>query len=165
MIVRELCPLYVASCAPEATLAAAAGLLWEHDCGILPVVDGDHRILGVLTDRDICMALATRDCPASLVLVKDVMTTPVHSVMFEDSAAQALRIMREHHVRRLPVTDGTGVLEGILSINNLVLAASEPKAFQPFSPNYREVMATLKSLCARPRLELRETPRQELIKA
>lgn len=162
MKVRELCPLYVASCSPEATLATAAGLLWEHDCGILPVVDRDYKVLGVITDRDICMAVAARDEAAASTPVAEVMSAPVHTVRFEDSAAHALLLMREHHVRRLPVTDGNGVLEGILSLTNLALAAEEPKAFKPASPSCQDVLATLKSLCVRPVSDLRDGPRQEL---
>lgn len=164
MNVRELCPPYVASCHPTDTLATAAGLLWEHDCGILPVVDAHHRLLGVLTDRDICMALATRNRIASSVLVEEVMTAPVHSVKFEDTAAHALKLMRQNHVRRLPVTDKEGVLEGILSLNDLVLAAGEAKGQKLASPSYEEVMATLKSICARPPRSARGAPRQELAK-
>lgn len=164
MKVREICPPYVASCHTGTSLAAAAGLMQEHDCGILPVVDGGHRILGVLTDRDICMALATRNVLPSDMLVGDVMTAPVHCVKLEDTAAHALKVMRRKHVRRLPVTDEHGVLEGILALNDLVLAAGEPKGVKRDSPSYEEVMSTLKSLCARKPLEARGAPRQELAK-
>ncbi len=164
MNVRELCPPYVASCAPDANLATAAGLLWEHDCGILPVVDEGHHLLGVLTDRDICMALATQNRVASTLLIREVMTTPVHCVRLEDTAAHALKVMRQHHVRRLPVIDADGVLEGILSLNDLVLAAGESRGLKLASPSYEEVMATLKSICARPPRKAQGRPRLELVR-
>lgn len=164
MNVRELCPPYVASCRPETSLAAVAGLMREHDCGILPVVDEHHRLRGVLTDRDLCMALASTDCPASDLLARDVMTTPVSCVRFDDTAAHALKVMRQHRVRRLPVTEEDGVLGGILSLNDLVLAAGESKGTKLVSPTYEEVMRTLKALCERRPLAALGRPRQEVAK-
>lgn len=148
MKVRELAPTYVASCRPETNLAAAAALFWEHDCGFLPVVNETYKVVGVLTDRDICMALATRNKLASELQVQDVMISPVHTIAPGDTATQAMRVMRDHHVRRLPVTTADGVLEGVISLNDLALAAHERKDEFPSPPTYEEVTLTLKSLCA-----------------
>lgn len=165
MNVQELCPPYVASCRPDANLATVAELMREHDCGILPVVDASHRLLGVLTDRDICMALTSTGCRASDLLARDAMTTPVYCVRFDDTAAHALKVMRQHRVRRLPVTEEDGTLGGILSLNDLVLAAGEPKGTKLASPTYEEVMRTLKALCARRPSAALGRPRQEVAKA
>jgi CBS domain-containing protein len=164
MNVRELCPSYVASCRPDADLATAAALMREHDCGILPVVEDHHRLLGVLTDRDICMALTSTGCQATDLLARDVMTTPVYCVRFDDTAAHALKVMRQHRVRRLPVTEEDGTLGGILSLNDLVLAAGESKGTKLVSPTYEEVMRTLKTLCERRPLAALGRPRQEVAK-
>ncbi|HJU83022.1 MAG TPA: CBS domain-containing protein [Holophagaceae bacterium] len=144
MNVNDLCIRNVASCLPETNLASAAALLWDHDCGVLPVVDSSHRIVGVLTDRDICMALATRNKLASDLCAKDVMSKSVHTIRESDSASQALKVMRQNHIRRLPVTDEKERLAGILSLNDLVLGAKEGKA----SPNVDEVMQTMKAICS-----------------
>lgn len=164
MNVRDLCPPYVASCRPDADLASVAELMREHDCGILPVVDDRHRLLGVLTDRDLCMALASTDCHATDLLARDAMTSPVWCVRFDDTAAHALKVMRQHRVRRLPVTEEDGVLGGILSLNDLVLAAGESKGTKLVSPTYEEVMRTLKALCERRPLSALGRPRQEVAK-
>lgn len=148
MNVRELFTRNPASCGPDTNLAAAAELLWERDCGILPVVDDARRVIGVLTDRDICMALATRDRMASQVAARDVMTSPVQSVGPDASASHALKVMRQHRVRRLPVVDEQGILEGVLSMNDLALASSEPKGTKLTSPSYEEVVLTLKEICS-----------------
>lgn len=147
MLVRELSPTYVASCRPDTNLATAAALLWEHDCGILPVVDDAYKVLGVLTDRDICMAVATRNETASRLVAREVMSQGVHSVAAGDTAAQALKIMRKHHVRRLPITTAEGILEGIVSLNDLFLAAKPPKEGALESPSYEDLIQTMKAIC------------------
>lgn len=154
MEVRELCPPYVVSCHPDTSLSAASALLAEHGCGILPVVDASFAVRGVVTDRDICLAVGDPERPPQAVLVRDIMSAPVHAVSLGDPVSQALYLMRTHRVRRLPVTDAKGVLEGILSIDDLVLAAGTGPGPEPHGPSVQEVMTVLKSLCARaPRAE------------
>lgn len=162
MKVRELAPPYVASCHPDTNLAAAAALFWEHDCGFLPVVDEAYKVVGVLTDRDVCMACATRNRLASDLLVRDVMISPVHTIAPGDTATQAMRVMRGHHVRRLPVTTASGVLEGVVSLNDLALAAHERKDEFPSPPTYEEISLTLKALCAHTRAQ-KAAPTAQLV--
>lgn len=147
MLIRELSPTYVASCHPDTALADAATLMREHDCGILPVVDGSYKVLGVLTDRDICMAVSSRDVLASALRARDVMSTTIHTIAAGDTAAQALRVMRKHHVRRLPITAPDGVLEGIVSLNDLFLAAKPPGGSQLGSPSPEDLIQTMKAIC------------------
>lgn len=150
MLIRELSPSYVASCHPDTTLTEAASLMREHDCGILPVVDGSYKVLGVLTDRDICMAVTRRDVLASALRAQDVMSTTLHAIGAGDTAAQALRIMRKHHVRRLPITAPDGVLEGIVSLNDLFLAAKPLGGSQLGSPSHEDLIQTMKAICTHP---------------
>ncbi len=150
MLIRELSPSYVASCHPDTTLADAATLMQEHDCGILPVVDASYKVLGVLTDRDICMAVSTRNVLASALRARDVMSTTIHAIGAGDTAAQALRIMRKHHVRRLPITAPDGVLEGIVSLNDLFLAAKPQGGNQLGSPSQEDLIQTMKAICSHP---------------
>ena len=163
MSIRELSPTYVASCRPEATLASAAALLDEHDCGILPVVDDAYRVIGVLTDRDICMALAAHPTTAARLSVREVMRTEVHVIGANDTPAQALRAMRTHHVHRLPITTSDGILEGILSLNDLALSAQEVHEDGRPGPTLTEVALTLKALCAH-HLRQEQVPRAQLIR-
>lgn len=147
MTIRDLFTPQPACCSSDTNLAAASALLWEHDCGALPVVDEAHRVIGILTDRDICMALATRDQRASNLHARDVMSSPVYQIRSGHSATQALKTMREHKVRRLAVVDAKGTLEGMLSINDLVLAAREGKGEKAIPVSYDELVQTLKALC------------------
>lgn len=105
------------------SLADAAQLMWENDCGVLPIIKDGRKVIGMITDRDICMAAAMRDINPSHVSVEEVMTGLVYSVNPEDEIDQALEAMQEHKIRRLPVVNAEGELEGILSMNDVVLNA------------------------------------------
>lgn len=123
MLVGHLMTRDPKTCAPDDSLDVAARLLWDHDVGVVPVVL-DGRTVGVITDRDVCMAAYTqgrtlRELPVYLAMSKDV-----HVVRPDDDVVDALRLMRERQVRRLPVVDERGALRGILSATDLLLEAS-----------------------------------------
>ena len=143
MNVREIMTAQPRTASRNTTLAAAAQLLWGADCGMLPVVDGG-KLVGVVTDRDMYVALATRNKPASQLTVGDVVTEKVWACGPEDDVHAALDTMASQRVRRLPVTQD-GALVGVLSLNDLVLAAGADKAVRN-----DEVVATLKAICAHP---------------
>lgn len=137
------------TCAPGDHLATAAHKMWEDDCGILPVVE-DGTVLGVITDRDIAMALAMKGATATEVRVGDVITGRIFGCAPDDEVAQALEVMAEHRVRRLPVLDGTRLV-GLLSLNDLVLeAASKPG--QQKKPTYAKIVKALQEICAHRKL-------------
>ncbi len=110
---------------PGMNLAEAGALLLDGDCGILPVVD-DGRLVGVLTDRDMCIALTTRNLRASQLSVGDVVQAPVYTCGPDDDVATALETMSKRRVRRLPVEGFGGALLGIVSMNDILLSA-EPQ--------------------------------------
>src|SRR5271165_2966202 len=91
------------ACHLDTNLGAATELMWKGNCGFLPVLDSSGKIRAVLTDRDICIALGTRNVLAGNVTVAEVIHDKVYSCSPEDSLQDALRIMRDGHVRRLPV--------------------------------------------------------------
>ena len=131
------------------SLADAAQLMWENDCGVLPVIKDGRKVVGLITDRDICMATAARQANPAGVSVEEVMTGQVYSVTSEDEVARALQTMQEHKIRRLPVVDLDGELEGILSINDIVLKAGEinGKAAQI---SFGDVVRTYQGICQHP---------------
>lgn len=110
------------TCRPADSLQRAAQLLWEHDLGALPVVDGDHKLLGVVTDRDLCMAAFTRGTALSAWTVESAMARRVFSLAPKDSLARAHELMRAHQIRRLPVVDETGVLVGVVTLLDVARA-------------------------------------------
>ena len=132
------------------SLADAAKLMWENDCGILPIIKDGRKVIGMITDRDICMATAMRDSNPSSISVEEVMTGEVYAVSSEDELDKALQAMQEHRIRRLPVINAEGELEGILSMNDVVLNATAADEPAPDSIGYADVITTYQAICQRP---------------
>ena len=129
------------------SLGDAAKLMWDNDCGVLPVIKDGRKVIGMITDRDICMAVAMRDTSPSGISVEEVMTGQVFSVKPEDDIELALQTMKTNRVRRLPVLNADGELEGILSMNDLVRNATATKT----SPiPFPEVVKTYQAICEPP---------------
>ena len=127
MKVKDIMTLDPTTCEPDTNLAAAAELMLEADCGILPVVE-NGRLAGVVTDRDMFIALATRDRRASETMVGQVAGTQVFTCAPDDDVQSALATMKLHRVRRLPVRGFGETVVGIVSMNDILLAAGPRKA-------------------------------------
>ncbi len=108
-------------CSPETNLGSAIELLWGRNCGVLLIVDAMQKVIGVVTDRDLCVALGTRNRLPGQITVGDVATGEVHSCRRQDDIHEALETMAKKRVRRLPVVSEDGILEGVLSMDNVVL--------------------------------------------
>lgn len=148
MKVKEVMTPDVRSIWLTESLSAAAQSMWENDCGILPVVK-DEKVVGLITDRDICMATAIRDRQPSNISVEEVMNGTVFSASPEDDVTHALEIMREHKIRRLPVLNEEGNLAGMLSMNDIVLHAKTSNGKKP-PIDYAVVVKTYQAICAHP---------------
>jgi CBS-domain-containing membrane protein len=129
------------------SLADAAKEMWENDCGALPVVKDGQKVVGMLTDRDICMAGAMRDRSLSQISVEEIMNKQVYAAEVEEDIKQALETMREHKIRRLPVLNLEGELAGIVSMNDIVLKAKPPNG-KKTPIEYADVVKTYQSICA-----------------
>jgi CBS domain-containing protein len=123
MNASELMTTNVKSCSSIDTLLRAAQVMWENDCGAVPVVDGQDRVVGMVTDRDICMAAYTQGRPLWQIPVSTAMAKRVHGVRENDPLEVVETLMRHVRVRRVPVLDGDGRLKGILSMNDLARRA------------------------------------------
>jgi CBS domain-containing protein len=132
------------------SLADAAKLMWENDCGVLPIIKDGRKVIGMITDRDICMALAMRDTNPSGVSVEEVMSGQVYAINPEDDVDQALQTMQDHRIRRLPVLNSEGELEGILSMNDIVLNAKRFDVAVSDSIDYDDVVETYQAICQHP---------------
>ena len=130
------------------SLADAAKLMWENDCGVLPIIKDGRKVIGMITDRDICMATAMRDKNPSSISVEEVMTGEVYAVNSEDNIDQALQTMQEHKIRRLPVISAEGELEGVLSMNDVMLNAivADADEVAPDSIGYADVVKTYQAI-------------------
>lgn len=144
MKVQDIMTADVEACGPESDLAEAAMIMWRRDCGSVPVVDAGRRIVGMITDRDICMAVCTRNKLAKEMKVSDVISGKVYACAPGDNIHDALETMQSSQLRRLPVVDADGSLRGILSINDVVLHSGRGKSKKHIS--HRDAMETLKAL-------------------
>lgn len=115
MQIESVMTCKVRFCRKDDSLEEAARVMWDADCGCLPVVDHCGELVGVITDRDICMAAYRRGEPLRQLRVADAMTKTVIICRAEDSTQHAERLMSTHRVRRLPVVGGRGELVGMLS--------------------------------------------------
>jgi len=144
MKVRDVMIKEVKFCTPDTNLGAAVETLWKEGVGSLPVVEGG-RVLGIITDRDIAVALGTRSVRAGETFVRDVALPKLFYCAPEDDIHVALQTMRAQRVRRLPVLD-KGTLAGILCFDDVVLYAEEKAA----ELTYADVMETMQGICEHP---------------
>ncbi|HJS73352.1 MAG TPA: CBS domain-containing protein [Vicinamibacteria bacterium] len=127
MKVEELMTTDVGACRPFDSVDRSAKVMWERDCGSVPVVDQEGRAIAMLTDRDICMAALTQGRPLGEIHVSSAMSRRLWSCRPQDDVKEAEQTMRAHQVRRLPVIDPDGKLVGLLSISDLARAAVSVK--------------------------------------
>ena len=119
MNVEQLMTKNVKTCTANDTLELAARLMWENDCGSVPVVDDDRRVVGMITDRDVCMAGYTQGLQYWQIPVAVAASKLVFAVRPTDSVQQAEELMRTQQVRRVAVTNERGQLVGVLSLGDL----------------------------------------------
>lgn len=148
MNVEELMTRDVKTCHRGTNLAEVASVLWERDCGALPVVDDDQKVVGVISDRDICLAVATKGRLASEVAVGEITSgRPIHTCTASDSIQEVLATMQQQQVRRIPVVNNEKKIEGILSISDVVRAAQKESRGNQDGVSNNEVVSTLKAIC------------------
>jgi CBS domain-containing protein len=142
MKIQDVMTCSVASCSAHTPLNEVARLMWDHDCGFVPVTDLDSgKLRGVVTDRDICMGAYTKDQPLSRIRAESVMSKDAWTCRPSDDIATANSLMRRHQVRRVPVVDDHGALVGVVSINDLALAAHRNKTMRD------EISQTMQEIC------------------
>jgi CBS domain-containing protein len=149
MKVRDIMTGDVVSCPKETDIGTAAKLMLQGRFGTLPVVDAHGRLAGIITDRDIAMAAATRQRNASHIAVHEAMSQSVRSCFAEDDLPAALKQMEEGRVRRLPVLDATGHLAGIVSIDDMVRRALD----QPGGVSSAQYVNAVTRICSQPTVE------------
>ena len=128
MKVRDVMTTEVGYCQPEAALTQAAEIMWQRDCGVVPIVDEGQKVVGMITDRDICFAVVTKNRLPNEIKINEVIgTNKVRSCSPDDAVEDALRKMKRRQLRRLPVVNEDGVLVGILSLADLIRNAGKGK--------------------------------------
>lgn len=129
--VREVMTSGVTAVQPKASLVEVARLMRDHDIGDVLVASGDD-VVGVITDRDITVRVVAEGTDPESVSAESVCSGPPATVSPEDDAAEAVRLMREHAVRRLPViSEGRPV--GVVSLGDLAIARDPHSALAEIS--------------------------------
>ena len=143
MRVQDIMTKDVCSCSPATNAAAATEMMWTRNCGSLPIVEDGRGVVGMITDRDLLIALGTSNRNALNLPVGEVMTKDVSLCAPDDDIRDALNIMAQRQLHRLPVVDKDGVLKGILSLDDIALRAETDGLS-------RELLKTMKAICDSP---------------
>lgn len=150
MTIEPIMSRVVHHCQPDQTLDHAAAQMWEHDCGCLPVCagDGELRVIGMLTDRDICMTALFQGRPLRELKVADAMSADIRVCDIDDRPEDVELLMREQQIRRVPVTDQSGALIGIVSLADLARSArGRSTSRRPGIVSERDIGHTLAAIC------------------
>jgi CBS domain-containing protein len=136
--IHDLMSRNVATVQPQDSVEEAARLMHRHDCGALPVVQSNGRLIGMITDRDLVIRLLARGRDPLRSRVADAMTEEAYAVRMDDDAEAALRVMARQQVRRVPVVDDRDRIVGIVSQADLARHARRGRDVEP-----REVAETV----------------------
>jgi CBS domain-containing protein len=123
----------------------AAQKMWDHDCGVLPVVNDEGKVTGMITDRDICMAALTQGRPLHELLVNLAMAKHLIAVGPEQTLGEVEQLMTRHQIRRLPVVDAANRPLGVISLNDLAIEAVQ--ADTRLKHGVSKVAHTLAAVC------------------
>lgn len=152
MRIEKLMSRDVQCCSPDSSLADAAKLMWDYDCGSVPVCtsDGDRQVVGIVTDRDISMCAMFQGKPLGELRVADAMSRGVTTCEVGDESAKVEQTMRERQIRRVPITESSGKLVGIVSLADLAREAGPGSASSSSAITESEVGDTLAAICEPP---------------
>jgi CBS domain-containing protein len=128
MKLRQIMTTSPACCIPDDTSIRAARIMKEMDTGIVPVVEGSasRKVVGVVTDRDLCLGVVAEGKDPKSVQVQTCMTTKVVSCEPDDDVEKALKLMRENLIRRILVVDRQGIIQGVVSLADVVRVSDAP---------------------------------------
>ena len=147
MKIRDIMTERPESCTPNTDLAAAAMIMWRNDCGFVPVVSEDlSKTLGAITDRDICMAVATRHVRAEELRVGDVMSGRLVSVVPGDDIDTAADLMRYEQLRRLPVLGPDDELLGVVTLRDMIMRAGPAKGRRQPAVSAEQILQTIRGI-------------------
>jgi CBS domain-containing protein len=153
MKVRDVMTPSAVCCKAETNVGAAVELLWSHSCGMLPVVGADNRLIGIVTDRDICIAMGTRNQLPGELTVGQIAIGQAFTCKPDDEIHEALSTMAEKQVRRLPVVNDEGVPQGILSMDDIITHGDLNRREGCSELPAEEIIRGLKRLYGKPKLK------------
>lgn len=122
--IREVMTSNPRTIEPDKPVADAAKLMRDEDVGLAPIVEGD-RLVGALTDRDIAIRVVAEGKDPASTPVREVASTDVVTVDPEQDLDEALNLMAQHQVRRIPVVEQDGRLVGVVAQADVARQADE----------------------------------------
>ena len=147
MNVGEMMTRAVQTCSPNDSLNRVAQLMWENDCGCIPVVGTEGKAIGMITDRDICMAGYTQGQPLMYMTAASAASHNIVTVRENESLDAAEALMQKHQIRRIPVVDANGKPIGIVSMNDLARIAQHEGARHHDGLSPESIVRTLAAVC------------------
>lgn len=148
MKIEDLMTREVRACGPHDNLSLVAQTMWDSDCGCLPVIDSERRVIGMITDRDVCMAAHLRGSPLWALTVADAMARVIYACNPGNKLSTATALMEKHQLRRLPVVDEHGRLVGIITLSTFARSAvdkDKKKRSRVDSKDVTSLLATITS--------------------
>lgn len=152
MKVKKIMTANAGFCFAEESLSKAVNIMWQRDCGAVPVVDAEMKVVGMITDRDITIAASSRNQKTSEICIGDVVGNRVFTCLETDETEDVLKKMRRARVKRIPVVNENGALTGIVSIADLILKAPKLK---------KKIYSTLKAIVKPRPIVLKEVAEAE----
>jgi CBS domain-containing protein len=146
MKVKDVMTHCAVCCSSDTNVGAAVELMWVHNFGMLPVVGIDQKLLGIVTDRDICMAIGTRNRLPGDLTVGEIATRNAFTCKPGDEIQEALHTMANQQVRRLPVVNDQGIPQGILSVDDIITHGDLNKREGCCELSSEEIIGSLKKL-------------------
>jgi CBS domain-containing protein len=148
MLIRDIMTRDVSACGLDTTLESAAAMMWQNNCGSIPVVDQGGVPIGIVTDRDVAMSAALNHKPLWELTAREVLDgRATFTCRGNDNVHSALRAMWAQHVRRIPVVDDGGHLEGIVSMDDVIARAERgSRGNTPPELSFDDAMTTLKAV-------------------
>ena len=111
----------VVSCTTKTKFTETVKIMKDYNFGALPVIDSENKVVGMITDRDICVSIVTpSSTPWELRTVGEIMSKSIFTVNSDDEISLAFQNMRKNQIGSLPVVDKSGKLNGIVSLHNLI---------------------------------------------
>jgi len=115
---------------PQNTLRDVARLMKDESVGVLPVVDDNRKLMGIITDRDLVVRAMAEDRQATQMRIEEIMTRDVEAITEDEEVHEVLDLMGRKQVRRLPVVDEQDRLIGVVSISDIAQKADYDEELQ-----------------------------------
>lgn len=148
MKIEEIMTRDVRTCTPNDSLATAAQIMWENDCGAVPVVDRDGKIVGIITDRDLAMAAQLQGVALRESRVASAMARDIKTASPQDTPATLQALMQQHKIRRVPVVDAEKRLVGMVSLGDLAYVMSSQQTLGGDGMTWTAIAHTLAAVSA-----------------